>query len=253
VEDPAKYADETLVCEVLEIDRDKKSLVVSRRAVLEDEARRRREESGATLEVGAVVRGRVARMESYGAFLELVPGIEGLLHVSNMSHRRVQHPQEMVKIGDEVEVQILEIQEGGRRIGLGRKQLEPDPWDGIQERLTADQVLTGKVRRLADFGAFVEVLPGVEGLVHVSEADVMRVRHVREVMHEGQEVSVRVIAVDPRARRLSLSRKTPRGALIGSEEALEGSELEDVLKSQKETKLGTNLGALFKKALDDKG
>ena len=246
-----QYGDQSLVCEVIELDRGKKRVVVSRRAVLEAERNRYREEAMGELAPGSVRRGKVARMESYGAFVDLGGGIEGLLHVSNLSHRRVEHPNEMLKIGQDVEVQILSIEESGKRIGLGRKQLEADPWENALERFHEDKVVEGKVRRIANFGAFVELEPGLEGLLHVSQLGPGRIHHANEVVKPGDEVSVRILTIDAPAQRISLSRLDPRGALLGSEEAAGSEEIEEVLNATES--LGTNLGALFKKALDKKG
>ena len=133
------------------------------------------------------------------------------------------------------------------------KQLEADPWDSIKERLHDDKIVSGIVRRLADFGAFVELGPGVDGLLHVSQMGQGRVNNARELFKEGDEVTVRVISVDEHARRISLSRMDPRGALLGSDEAAAGDEIDRVLEESNATEtLGTNLGALFKKALDPK-
>lgn len=252
VDDLSELANQTLVCEVLEVDREKRQLVVSRRAVLEDELSRDRQESVATITEGAVVRGKVTRLEKFGAFVQIAPGIEGLLHVSNISHKRVENPDEVLKVGEELEVQILEIKEGGRRIGLGKKQLDADPWDEALEKLHPDAVVTGKVQRLVDFGAFVELLPGVDGLLHVSQLGVGRVNNVREVLSPNEELAVRVLSIDPATRRISLSRLDPRGALLGSEEAAEAAEIDAVLEQGGDRPLGTNLGALFKRALEEK-
>ncbi|MEW6071772.1 MAG: S1 RNA-binding domain-containing protein [Planctomycetota bacterium] len=253
VEDLASFGGQTMICEVLEIDRGKKRVVVSRRAVLEEERRQARAEAAETIVPGAVLRGKVARLESYGAFVELAGGIEGLLHVSNISHQRVGRAEEVLKAGDDVEVMVLEVKEGGKRIGLGMKQLQPDPWATIADRLHEDAVVAGVVRRIADFGAFVEVEPGVEGLVHVSQLDTGRVPRPREVLKEGQELTVRVLSVDPLARRLSLSRLDARGAVIGSEEAAAAGDVDAVLdEGRAGGPIGTNLGALFKKALAEK-
>jgi len=249
VEDLTSYANQTLVCEVIEIDREKRSMVVSRRAVLEEEKRARREESMQTVEVGSVVTGRVTRLESFGAFVEIAPGIEGLLHVSNMAYRRVERPEDVVSVGDVVEVMILEISEGGRRIGLGRKQLEADPWDDVTSRLYPDAVVQGTVRRIVEFGAFVEVEAGIEGLLHVSQLGEGRVRNVRDVLSVGQELSVRVLSIDAGAGRISLSRLDPRGAVIGSDESVSSEEIDAVI-DRGSGGLGTSLGDLFKKALD---
>jgi len=248
VEDLASYAGQTLVCEVLEIDREKRRIVTSRRAVLEAEARQKREEAAGALMEGSILRGKVARLESYGAFVD-IGGVEGLLHVSNISHQRVEHPEEKLKVGQDIEVQVLKIEEGGRRIGLGMKQLEADPWEVAQDKLREDVVINGVVRRLVDFGAFVELVPGVDGLLHVSQLGAGRVNRASDVLKVGEELSVRIVSFDPVQRRVSLSRLDPRGALLGSEEAAGGEEIDRVLKT--EESIGTNLGSLFAKLKKD--
>ena len=200
-----------------------------------------------------VVKGKVVRMESFGAFVDLGHGIEGMVHVSNISHRRVGRPDEILRIAQEVEVQILEIKEGGKRIGLGMKQLEPDPWDEVQDRFNVDAVFTGKVRRLAEFGAFVELVPGVEGLLHVSQFGEGRIRHAKDVLKDGQEITVRISKLDVPARRVSLSRFDTRGILLGSDEAADGGLIDEVLSEGSNQSFGNNLGAIFKKALDKDG
>ena len=245
VEDLAAYANQTLVCEVLELDREKRRVVVSRRAVLERERKRSRQSASERLSVNAVVRGRVARLESYGAFVDL-GGVEGLLHVSNLAHRRVEHPEEILKLGQELDVVVISIEEGGKRIGLSRKLLETDPWTGIGERVRPDQVLQARVRRLTNFGAFLELEPGVEGLLHVSQFG-GRARDPGQVVKVGEELTVRVQAVDAHAKRISLSRLAPNGALLGSDEAAAGADVQELLGEEK--RIGTSLGALLGKAL----
>jgi ribosomal protein S1 len=155
--------------------------------------------------------------------------------------------------GQELQVKVLSIEEGGRRIGLGVKQLGPDPWQEAAERLSEGAVVTGKVVRLMDFGAFVELFPGVEGLVHVSQLKPDRVRRPNEAVSVGDEVGVRVLSVDPVAKRISLSRMDERGAVIGSEDSVEGAEIDRVLRESPQRALGTNLGSLFRKALEGGG
>lgn len=247
VEDLAAFAGMQLLCEVLEIDRAKKRVVVSRRAVLERERRSSREKAAERLAPGATVRGRVTRIESYGAFLDLGGGVEGLLHVSNLAHRRVEHPEELLALGQELEVAVLSVEEGGKRIGLSRKALEADPWDGIDERYRQDQVVTARVRRLMNFGAFLELEPGVEGLLHASQLGATRARDPGALLQVGQELPVRILTLDPGARRIGLSRLAPNGALLGSDEAAGGEEIREVLGEGKN--LATNLGTLLGKAL----
>jgi 4-hydroxy-3-methylbut-2-enyl diphosphate reductase len=253
IDDLTELAGQTLICEVTEINRERKRVVVSRRAVLEAEAEEARAAGLSQLVAGAVMRGKVVRMESFGAFCDIGHGIEGLLHVSNMSYARVGHPSEVVRVGQELELKVLEISEGGRRIGLGLKQLQPDPWDEVAQRFPVDTVFSGKVRRLTDFGAFVELIPGVEGLLHVSQLGGGHVRHAKDVLKPGQELTVRVTKMDTGARRVSLSRLDTRGSLLDGEEAADAGAINEVLKKTQESRIGTNLGDLFKKALKKDG
>jgi small subunit ribosomal protein S1 len=245
VEDLAAYAGQTLVCEVLELDREKRRVVVSRRAVLERERKASRQSATEKLAVNAIVKGRVARLESYGAFVDL-GGVEGLLHVSNLAHRRVQHPEELLKLGQELEVVVISIEEGGKRIGLSRKLREPDPWDSLAERFRPDQVIQARVRRVTNFGAFLELEPGIEGLLHVSQLG-GRARDPGQAVKVGEELTVRIQSLDPHAKRISLTRLAPNGALLGSDEAAAGADVAEVLGEARA--LSTNLGALLGKAL----
>jgi ribosomal protein S1 len=253
IDDLAQLAGQTLVCSVVEINRERRRVVVSRRAVLEAEAEEARAEGMTRLSPGSRLRGKVVRMESFGAFVDLGHGIEGMVHVSNLSHARVNHPSEKVKIGQEVEVQVLEVSEGGRRIGLGMKQLEADPWIDVAARFPVDTVFTGKVRRLTDFGAFVELIAGVEGLLHVSQLGPGHVRHAKDALSVGQDLTLRVTKMDAAAKRVSLSRYDTRGALLGSEEAADAGAINEVLQQNSDAPLGTNLGDLFKRALKKNG
>jgi ribosomal protein S1 len=251
-EDISTYIGQTLTCEVIEINRERKRVVLSRRRILEADRLEAMSEAVGKLRAGMKVTGKVSRIESFGAFVDLGGGLEGLMHVSNISRKRVDDPNDVLSKGQEVQVQVLEIKEGGKRIGLGMKQLEPDPWDGLEERFREGSNVTGKVTRLMDFGAFVEIAEGVEGLLHVSQLGRDHVRKVSDVLKVGEEVTVRVTAVDPAARRIGLSRIDPRGALIGSDDAVDGNLIDDVLAKPEQGSLSTNLGSLFKKALDEK-
>jgi small subunit ribosomal protein S1 len=149
-----------------------------------------------------------------------------------------------------VSAQIVKIEEGGKRIGLSMKALEPDPWDSISNRIAVDAVFTGKVKRVMDFGAFVEIEPGVEGLIHVSQAGAReRVRRASDVFKVGDSVQVRVVSVEPARQRIALSRLDARGALLGSDDSVEGTVIDEALKKSAQKPLSTNLGNLFKKAL----
>lgn len=207
VEDLGPYVNRTLTCEVMEIDRGRGSVLVSRRAVLEKQAEEIREQMLATMAEGKIVKGVVRSIMPYGAFVD-IGGIDGLLHVGDMAFRRVADPREIVKEGQEVEVKILKMDKDARRISLGLKQVLPDPWEGAVARWPANSLVSGRVTRLADFGAFVELAEGVEGLVPMGEMCFeRRVKTASEVVKEGDVINVRVLSVDPDKKRISLSIK----------------------------------------------
>ncbi|MFT4539765.1 MAG: ribosomal protein S1 [Planctomycetota bacterium] len=252
VEDLSTFIGQTLTCEVLEIQRSRKRVVLSRRKVKERELDVARAEFAGNLHPGMIVTGKITRVESFGGFVDLGNGIEGLLHVSNISRKRVENPADVLTVGAEIQVQVLDIKEGGKRIGLGKKQLEPDPWDELESTLRVGSVITGKITRVADFGAFLEVMDGVDGLIHVSQLGAgERVRRVSDVAKVGEEWTVRVVSIERAEGRIGLSRLDSRGAIIGSEDSVDAGVIDEVLeKSNLQTKLGTNLGDLFKNAMN---
>jgi len=190
------------------------NVVLNRRVIAEEEQRARAAEARARLETGAVVRGKVTQIRDYGAFVDL-GGVEGMLHVSEFGFARVQNPRDVLAVGQEVEVQILRIETStgpkrSDRISLSLKSLEKDPWLDVPERFPAGTRVRGKVARVEAFGAFVELAPGIEGLVHVSELSGGRpVKHAREVVKPGQEMDVVVNETDVERRRISLSQAGP--------------------------------------------
>ncbi|MFT5731604.1 MAG: small subunit ribosomal protein S1 [Planctomycetota bacterium] len=246
--DASSLLGETLVCEVLEIDRSRNRVLLSRRRIEEGERMVALSEAVGNLVPGTKVKGKVTRIEEFGAFVNIGHGVEGLVHVSQISRQRVEKVDEVLKVGQDVDAMILEIKEGGKKISLGMKQLEPDPWDEIPHRLSVDSQINGKVTRLMDFGAFVEVLPGIEGLLHVSQISTERVQNIQRVLSVGQEVAVRVASIDPGSQRIGLSRLDARGAMIGSEDAVDNGDIQAAL-NKPSAPLGTNLGDLFKKAM----
>ena len=169
-------------------------------------------EAGTKYAVGTEITGRVTKVESFGAFIEIEEGMEGLLPVSEMSWQRIKHPSDVVKEGDTTKLVVISIDPTQRRISFSLKQAGPDPWKTVKEKLAVGMTTTGKVTRLADFGAFVELEPGLEGLIHVSELSSQRVRTPGDIVKIGQEVSVRVIDLDPQGRRVSLSMKQQDGS-----------------------------------------
>jgi small subunit ribosomal protein S1 len=193
--------------QILKMDRRRGNIVVSRRSVLEETRAEQRSEIVAKLEEGQSVDGVVKNITDYGAFIDL-GGIDGLLHVTDMAWRRVNHPSEILNVGDTVKVQIVRINPETHRISLGMKQLESDPWDGIDSKYPIGARFNGKVTNITDYGAFVELEPGVEGLIHVSEMSwVKKNVHPGKIVSTSQEVEVQVLEVDPNKRRISLGLK----------------------------------------------
>jgi small subunit ribosomal protein S1 len=193
--------------QILKMDRRRGNIVVSRRSVLEETRAEQRSEIVAKLEEGQTVDGVVKNITDYGAFIDL-GGIDGLLHVTDMAWRRVNHPSEILNVGDTVKVQIVRINPETHRISLGMKQLESDPWEGIEAKYPIGAKFTGKVTNITDYGAFVELEAGVEGLIHVSEMSwVKKNVHPGKIVSTSQEVEVQVLEVDPNKRRISLGLK----------------------------------------------
>jgi len=206
-EDMAPFVNTKLRCEVIEIDARRESVTVSRRAVLQREAAEAREKALASLEEGQIIPGVVRSIMPYGAFVD-IGGVDGLLHVSDMSHSRIDDPHEVVSEGQQVEVMVLKIDREAEKFSLGLKQALPDPWEGAEGKWPVDEIVTGRITRLADFGAFIELAEGVEGLIPISEMSFeRRIKHPSDVLAEGDVTKVRVMSVDPSARRISLSLK----------------------------------------------
>ena len=201
------WKDKEIECRVLKLNRKRGNVVVSRRAVLEEEQKKQRDALAASLNEGAVVAGKVKNITPYGVFVDL-GGLDGLLHISDLVWGRIAHPSEAVSQGQEIEVQILRFDKEKMRISLGRKQLLPDPWATVPERFSAGTRLRGRIVGVADYGAFVQIEPGVEGLVHVSEMSwSKRLKHPSKLVKEGDEVEVVVLEVKPEQRRISLGLK----------------------------------------------
>jgi small subunit ribosomal protein S1 len=219
--------------QILKMDRRRGNIVVSRRSVLEESRAEKRSEIVARLEEGQVIEGVVKNITDYGAFIDL-GGIDGLLHVTDMAWRRVNHPSEIVNVGDSVKVQIIRINTETQRISLGIKQLESDPWEGIAAKYPVDSRFKGTVTNITDYGAFVELEPGVEGLIHVSEMSWTKKNiHPGKIISTSQEVEVQVLEVDPDKRRISLGLKqtqeNPWIAFAGGHKA--GAEIEGQVRN----------------------
>jgi len=207
VRDPSYLEGKVLEFKVIKLDQKRNNVVVSRRAVVEQEYSAERSELLDKLQEGAVVKGTIKNLTDYGAFVDL-GGIDGLLHITDMAWKRVKHPSEVVQVGQELEVRILKFDRERQRVSLGIKQMGSDPWQNIARRYPASTRLFGKVTNIADYGCFVEIEEGVEGLVHVSEMDWTN-KNVApaKVVHVGQEVEVMVLDIDEERRRISLGLK----------------------------------------------
>ncbi|MFO7942331.1 MAG: 30S ribosomal protein S1 [Bacillota bacterium] len=209
VSDLSQYVGEEVRAKVVELDRNKNRIIVSRKAVLEKEHAKQREQTWAELEEGQVREGVVKGITDFGAFVDL-GGVDGLLHVSQMSWGRVDHPSDVLGVGEEIEVKVLKVDREEEKISLGLKQLLPDPWETIEDKYSSGQIVKGRIMRIAPFGAFVQLEPGVEGLVHISELADYHVTEPSEVVSEGEDVQVKVLRVQPDERRISLSLKEAR-------------------------------------------
>ncbi|MFV0367388.1 MAG: 30S ribosomal protein S1, partial [Hyphomicrobiaceae bacterium] len=219
--------------QILKMDRRRGNIVVSRRSVLEETRAEQRADIVARLAEGQVIDGLVKNITDYGAFIDL-GGIDGLLHVTDMAWRRVNHPSEILNVGDTVKVQIIRINPDTQRISLGMKQLQSDPWEGIEAKYPVGMKVSGNVTNIADYGAFVELEPGVEGLIHVSEMSWTKKNiHPGKIVSTSQQVDVQVLEVDPQKRRISLGLKqtqdNPWDAFLASHP--KGSEVEGPIRN----------------------
>src|ERR671921_3038487 len=185
-----EFMGQTLECKVIELNRSRNNVVLSRRAVLEEERKEVREQILGRLEPGQIVEGKISNIVDFGAFVDL-EGIDGLIHISELSWSHVNHPGEVLEIGQDVRVKVLDIDRDRQRISLGLKQTQSDPWQQVVEQYSQGDVVEGKVTKVVTFGAFVEILPGVEGLVHISELAPYHVENPREIVSPGDEIKVK--------------------------------------------------------------
>ena len=206
VRNTERFVGQEFEAKIKEVDPKENRFILSRREVVEAATAAARAEVFGKLAVGDVVTGKVARITSFGAFIDL-GGVDGLVHLTELSHERNVSPKSVVTVGEEVEVKILDLNEEEGRVSLSLKATTPGPWDGVEQKLAKGDVVEGTVKRLTDFGAFVEVLPGIDGLVHVSQISHKRIENPKEALKVGQEVTVKVLEVNADAERVSLSIK----------------------------------------------
>jgi small subunit ribosomal protein S1 len=241
VENPETFVNQKLKCLVTEADASERNLVVSRRALLEKDREENRERLWAELEEGQDREGIVRNIRDFGAFVDL-GGVDALLPVSEMSWKRVQNPVDILQSGQTVRVRVLRIDREQRKVSVGMKQLVQSPWDAAGMNYPPKSVHRGKVTRLADFGAFVELEPGIEGLVHISELAAHRVQRVRDVVQPDQEVNVLVLRVEPAQRKMSLSMKAAQAQAPDAAEPEEAAETEKPAPRPRKTPLRGGLG-----------
>ena len=206
VRNTERFVGQEFDAKIKEVDPKENRFILSRREVVEEATAAARAEVFGKLAVGDVVTGKVARITSFGAFIDL-GGVDGLVHLTELSHERNVSPKSVVTVGEEIEVKILDLNEEEGRVSLSLKATTPGPWDGVEQKLVKGDVVEGTVKRLTDFGAFVEVLPGIDGLVHVSQISHKRIENPKEALKVGQEVQVKVLEVNADAERVSLSIK----------------------------------------------
>jgi small subunit ribosomal protein S1 len=198
-----------LTLKIIEIDRRRNRLIFSERGAVEEERGKQKEKLLSTLKEGDVLTGRVTSLADFGAFVDL-GGADGLIHLSELSWSHVSHPSDLLQVGDEIEVSVLNIDSERQRIGLSLKQLQPEPWSQVLEQFEIGQIVDARITKLANFGAFAQI-GEIEGLIHQSELTDANITHPREVVKEGDQVSVKIIRIDPERRRMGLSLKQAEG------------------------------------------
>lgn len=204
VESFDEYKGKTLQVKVVELDQEKNRVILSHRAVLDEQAEQNKNETLQAIKVGQVMEGKVQRLTDFGAFVD-IGGIDGLVHISEMAHHHVEKPEEVVQEGDTVQVKVLKVDVENERVSLSIKATQPGPWETVGAEVKQGDIVEGVVARLVSFGAFVEIKPGVEGLVHISQLANRHVKSPSEVLKEGQTVKAKVLEVHPEEKRISLS------------------------------------------------
>lgn len=241
VEDFNQYKGQELELKIVEIEPSENRLILSHKEIVQQEREAKKQEVMSQLAAGDVLNGKVARLTNFGAFIDL-GGVDGLVHVSEISYERVGKPSDVLKVGEDVKVKVLAVDPEKDRISLSIKQTLPQPWDNIEEKVAEGDVLDGKVKRLTSFGAFVEVFPGVEGLVHISQISHKHIATPNEVLTSGQDVKVKVLNVNGADRRLALSIKALQEKPAADKKEVEVVEEEHVEIPEEDT--GFTLGDL---------
>jgi small subunit ribosomal protein S1 len=206
VKDFSEYIDKELLFKIIEIDAERNKLVLSHKAIEEDKLSDQSNELFSNIKMGEIVEGTVQRMTDFGVFVD-IGGFDGLVHVSELAWERVEHPSKIISIGDKIVVKVVKIDKGKKKIGLSLKQVQEGPWDQVTKKVQIGDILKGRIKRLVSYGAFVEVFPGVEGLVHISQIDSKHIGTPEEVLKKGQEIKAKVLDIDIQKKRIALSIK----------------------------------------------
>lgn len=251
-----EFVGQNLTCRVTELEPEKKRLVLSRRALLEEERRMAEEKAFAELSEGQRLKGTVTRIVPFGAFVDIGHGIEGLIHLSEMTWERTRRPEDVVSVGDTVEVVVIKLEPAAKRISLSIKALRPHPWEEAATRFHEGDIVEGTVARITDFGAFVQLAEGIDGLIHISQLAHERVKTVKDVVKEGEKIKVKILSMDPANRKIGLSLKALTPAPVveaadhetgGTKGPSEDEEVRAYLKNQESGTFGSSLAELFEK------
>jgi small subunit ribosomal protein S1 len=237
VEDFSDYKGKTLSVKIVEFDPDEKRVILSHKAVLEEEEQKKKQAFLEQIQPGQILTGTVQRLTNFGAFVD-IGGVDGLVHISELSHQHVAHPSEVVKEGDTVQVKVLKVHPKEERISLSIKAAQKGPWETVKDHLKQGDIVEGTVKRLASFGAFVELLPGVEGLVHISQISTRHIATPGEVLEVGQTVKAKILDINPEEKRISLS-------IREAESAKNRHDVESYVEKHSNTGTGVTLGDLF--------
>ncbi len=224
VDDLNEFLGKTLELKIIEFNKEKRRIILSRKEIEKEQMEKKKEELWNSLEEGITLEGEVKRITNFGAFVD-VGGVDGLIHISELSWGRIDHPSEVLKEGDIVEVVVLKFDKEGEKISLGFKQLKPHPWDNVTEKYKEGEVIEGKVVRLVDFGAFVQLKPGLDGLVHISEISRKHIAKASDVLSKGQIIKVKILSIDEDEKRISLSIKEVDSDVV--DEQIEKDEKKD--------------------------
>ncbi len=243
VQDLNEYSDKTFNVKVMELDREKNRVILSHKEIEKVELEKQQDELFATIKKGDTFKGTVKKNMNYGSFVN-IGCVDGLVHINEMSWKNISHPSDVVKEGDVVNVTVVNVDYDKKKIGLSMKNAEDDPWNVSNESLKVGQSYEGKVKRVLDFGAFVEILPGVEGLVHISQISNEHINHPSDVLKEGDTVTVKVLGIDNKERKLRLSMKTDEIETVREEYV-------DVKEYQTEEQATTSLKNVFADILKD--